>query len=41
LGEWHEGKQHGKGIYVNKDGSRKEGIWEEGKRISWDTDIPE
>ena len=30
IGEWKEGKQHGKGMFI-KDGKKKEGFWEMGK----------
>ena len=35
-GYWHKGKQHGIGTYhVPKDGKKKFGLWEDGKRIEW------
>lgn len=34
IGGWSEGKQHGRGTFV-KDGGKREGIWELGKRIKW------
>jgi hypothetical protein len=37
-GEWLNGKQHGKGKITVPGGERKEGIWENGKRIKWVTD---
>ena len=30
IGEWKDGKQHGKGMFI-KDGKKKEGFWEMGK----------
>ncbi|CAM6005301.1 unnamed protein product [Sphagnum balticum] len=33
-GEWKNGKQHGKGLFKKKNIVR-EGIWEEGERVSW------
>lgn len=34
IGEWYEGKQHGRGTYI-KEGKKREGIWEMGKRLHW------
>lgn len=34
IGEWSQGKQHGKGEYI-KEGKSRKGIWEMGKRIKW------
>jgi len=34
-GEWVNGMQHGKGIFVNKFGERLEGLWKNGKREKW------
>jgi len=28
-------RQHGKGIYINKDGVEKYGEWQDGRRIKW------
>lgn len=36
IGEWKEGKQHGKGMFI-KDGKKKEGFWEMGKISQWTT----
>ena len=33
-GQWFQGKQHGKGVYM-KEGKKKLGIWQMGKRIEW------
>lgn len=33
-GEWVDGKQHGHGTYI-KDGKKREGIWQKGKRTEW------
>jgi len=30
---WEQGKQHGKGIYIDQKGNKSEGEWQEGKRI--------
>ena len=36
LGSWKNGKQNGQGIYFDKeDGSRKQGVWENGTRKKW------
>lgn len=35
IGEWKEGKQHGKGKIMLMNGEKKEGEWENGKRIRW------
>ena len=32
-GEWLAGKQHGKGVFMNKNKDYKSGIWENGKRL--------
>eukprot|EP01022_Parablepharisma_sp_SALTPOND_P018657 TRINITY_DN3081_c2_g1_i1.p1 TRINITY_DN3081_c2_g1~~TRINITY_DN3081_c2_g1_i1.p1 ORF type:complete len:771 (+),score=47.91 TRINITY_DN3081_c2_g1_i1:288-2600(+) len=37
-GEWVNGKQSGRGVYINDNGIQKEGIWENGNRIKWLTD---
>jgi len=34
-GTWVDGKQHGNGFHVDKKGNRREGVWENGKRIEW------
>ena len=34
MGEWYQGKQHGRGTYI-KEGKKREGIWDMGKRIEW------
>jgi hypothetical protein len=35
-GFWFRGKQHGIGTYlVPKEGKKKYGLWEDGKRIEW------
>lgn len=36
-GEWFNGKQHGKGVLI-VNGERKEGVWENGKRIRFSDD---
>ena len=37
-GWWSRGKQHGLGVYKDpKKGHRKEGLWENGKRLEWFT----
>ena len=35
LGEWYDGKQHGRGILIFADGKRREGEWRDGRRIRW------
>jgi hypothetical protein len=35
VGEWMNGKQHGKGLYTTNDGKTREGEWKEGKRVRW------
>ena len=41
-GEWLNGKQHGKGLYTNSKGEKKEAIWKEGKKDKWvDSDSKE
>ena len=32
-GSWKDGKQHGKGTLVDKDGNQMEAEWNDGKRI--------
>ena len=35
-GYWSNGKQHGLGKYIiPKEGIKKHGLWEDGKRIKW------
>lgn len=34
-GPWLNGKQHGIGWYTNKNGEKRQGVWENGKRIKW------
>ena len=34
-GQWKNGKQEGKGIFVAPDGQEKEGTWKEGSKIEW------
>ena len=34
-GEWLDGKQHGRGTFIKIDGTRKVGIWENGRNIQW------
>ena len=36
-GLWRDGKQEGKGMYVNKENIPREGVWENGKKIKWTT----
>lgn len=40
IGNWKNGKQHGKGIYITPNGQRREGEWTEGKRTRWFNDEP-
>jgi hypothetical protein len=35
VGEWHMGKQHGRGVYTTSKGETKYGEWREGKRVNW------
>jgi len=37
-GQWLNGKQHGKGLYISRNGEMKEGLWENGKKIKWNTE---
>ena len=35
-GQWKDGKQHGKGLFIKHEGQlAKVGIWENGKNIEW------
>jgi len=34
-GFWENGKQHGKGMYINAKGEEKQGEWQDGKRLKW------
>ena len=34
-GEWKNGEKHGRGTIINQNGEKREGIWENGKRIKW------
>ena len=38
MGEWYDGKQHGKGTYIFPNGMKKDGEWKDGKRIRWLSD---
>ena len=33
VGEWKDGKQHGKGTMTLPDGSKHEGIWKNGELV--------
>ena len=33
-GEWNQGVKHGKGLYIDADGVRNHGTWENGKRMA-------
>ena len=35
MGSWKNGKQDGRGIYRNKDGVERKGLWSNGKKIKW------
>jgi hypothetical protein len=35
VGNWYNGKQHGKGTYITPSGERREGEWADGKRVRW------
>ena len=32
---WKNGKMHGLGVEISKDGERSEGEWRDGKRNKW------
>ena len=32
-GYWKDGKQHGKGRFYLKDGTYRDNVWEEGKKV--------
>jgi hypothetical protein len=34
-GTWKDGKQHGRGKFITKDGIERIGEWENGKKIRW------
>jgi hypothetical protein len=34
-GQWKNGKQHGKGTFINENGEERSGVWKEGKRVEW------
>ena len=34
-GEWFNGKQHGRGVYTNTKGERKEAKWKDGRKLMW------
>ena len=34
-GWWSNGKQHGIGVFVSKEGRKKLGLWEDGKKLRW------
>ena len=33
-GNWHEGKQNGKGIFTNKQGNKTQSLWQNGIVVS-------
>ena len=35
VGMWHEGKQHGNGVYISPSGNRREGEWSNGELLHW------
>ena len=36
-GKWRNGKQDGIGMYINSEGIKKYGRWDEGRRVAWIT----
>ena len=40
-GEWVNGKQDGKGVYIFPNGEKKYGLWKDGKRINLQNDESE
>ncbi len=34
-GEWRDGKQHGRGVFITAAGKKREAEWGEGKRLRW------
>jgi len=34
-GQWPDGKQHGTGSYVSLAQEKKQGVWEDGRRVRW------
>ena len=38
VGDWYDGKQHGKGTYIFPNEMKKDGEWRDGKRIRWLSD---
>lgn len=34
-GYWENGKQHGRGLYIETNGRVREGEWKEGKIVKW------
>lgn len=37
VGNWHNGKQNGQGVYIYPNGQKKEGEWRDGQRSKWET----
>ena len=35
VGEWLEGKQHGRGVMEDPKGQRREGEWSNGVHVRW------
>ena len=35
MGEWVNSKRHGRGRIIAIDGTEREGVWEEDKRVHW------
>jgi hypothetical protein len=33
MGNWEDGKQHGKGVFIDVDGVKRSGTWERGNNI--------
>jgi len=36
VGEWYDGKQNGRGVYIYPNGQRREGEWKHGRRLKWE-----
>ena len=34
-GQWRDGKQHGRGVFIKNEGTRRVGIWENGRNVEW------
>jgi len=36
-GQWSKGKQHCRAKYTFSDGAVKKGVWDQGRRVQWDS----